>query len=104
MKILQIQGEVRRQSIHNGNLYPVNKAIWIVRYNTTKYYFVSQILKIFYHFIPALAIDMYLKMNGKKPKLLKLYRKVNKFSDVLQFFTTNEWKFGNKNMRKIYQE
>lgn len=79
----------------------IKRALWIIRYNTTKYYYLSQFLKLFYHFLPALIIDSLLKLNKKQPKLLKLYRKVNKFSEVLCFFTNNEWSFEDTNMRRL---
>lgn len=82
-------------------LFQILKAMWIIRYNTTKYYYLSQFLKIFYHFLPALIIDTYLEHNNKKPKLLKIYRKVNKFSEVLSFFTNNEWTFEDSNMKRL---
>lgn len=79
----------------------MKRALWIIRYNTTKYYYLSQFLKLFYHFLPALIIDSFLKLNKKQPKLLKIYRKVNKFSEVLSFFTNNEWNFDDNNMRRL---
>lgn len=79
----------------------MKRALWIIRYNTTKYYYLSQFLKLFYHFLPALIIDTFLKLNNKKPKLLKVYRKVNKFSEVLAFFTTNDWDFDDGNMKQL---
>lgn len=77
------------------------QALWITRYNTSRYYYVSQFLKIFYHFIPALIVDSLLKLMNKQPMLLKIYRKVNKFSEVLRFFTNNEWDFEDTNMRRL---
>jgi alcohol-forming fatty acyl-CoA reductase len=81
--------------------FQIKKALWIIRYNTTKYYYLSQFLKLFYHFLPALLIDTFLEYNNKEPKLLKIYRKVNKFSEVLSFFTNNEWNFDDKNMKGL---
>lgn len=73
----------------------------MICYNTTRYYYVSQFLKIFYHFVPALIIDRFLIYNKKQPKLLNIYRKINKFSEAINFFTNNEWTFENDNMRKM---
>jgi alcohol-forming fatty acyl-CoA reductase len=79
----------------------IKRCLWIVRYNTTKHFYLWQILKIFYHFIPALIIDSFLTLAKKKPKLVKIYRKVNKFSEVIAFFTNNEWTFDDGNMRRL---
>lgn len=104
----QISGKkwVKERSIFHGPITliwhsQIKRALWIIRYNTTRHYYLSQFLKIFYHFLPALLLDTYLKMTSKEPKLLKIYRKVNKFSEVLDFFTNNEWDFEDKNMKRL---
>lgn len=82
----------------------VINCLWIVTYNTTKYFWMWQILKIFYHFIPAVLMDIGLRLMNKKPKIVNLYRKVNKFSEVLSFFTNNEWTFEYGNSKQMCQE
>ncbi|XP_058463867.1 fatty acyl-CoA reductase wat-like [Malaya genurostris] len=80
---------------------PFLNTLWIPTYNTTKYYYVSEVLKIFYHVIPAIFFDLALKFNSQKPRVMKLYRKVHKFSEVLSFFTNNEWDFRNEHYHKV---
>lgn len=41
---------------------------------------------IFYHLLPAYVIDLLLRLQGKKPRLVELYKKVHKNVDVLSFF------------------
>lgn len=48
-------------------------------------------------------MDIGLKIIGKKPKILDVYRKVNKFSEVLSFFTNNEWTFEYGNSKLMCQ-
>lgn len=86
---------------HSLFVFQIKRNLWVICYNTTRFYYVAQVLKIFYHFLPALIIDTLLEYNKKKPKLLKIYRKVNKFSEVLNFFTNNEWTFEDDNMKKM---
>lgn len=35
---------------------------------------------------------------------MRVYRKVNKFIDVLTFFASREWEFSNQNTRKVWDE
>lgn len=35
-------------------------------------------------------------------RLLKIYKKVHKFSNVISFFCTNEWIFTNNNVQKLW--
>lgn len=36
--------------------------------------------------------------------MLKVYKKVNKFTFVLSYFTTNSWKFTNDNVQGLWEE
>uniref|UniRef100_A0A182S692 Fatty acyl-CoA reductase n=1 Tax=Anopheles maculatus TaxID=74869 RepID=A0A182S692_9DIPT len=80
---------------------PFDKSLWITTYNTTRFKLVADILSIFYHVLPALFFDGILKLRGQKPQVLKLYRKVHRFSAVLRFFTNNEWCFRTGRMRRV---
>ncbi|XP_058834139.1 fatty acyl-CoA reductase wat-like [Topomyia yanbarensis] len=95
---------VKREQMKWKAKMPFLNALWIPTYNTTKYYYVSEFLKIFYHVIPAIFFDLALKFNSQKPKVLKLYRKVHKFSEVLSFFTNNEWDFRNEHYHKVMSQ
>jgi fatty acyl-CoA reductase len=38
------------------------------------------------------------------PRLLKIYKKINRFSDVLSYFSTREWKFTNNNVQELWEK
>uniref|UniRef100_A0A182QCZ4 Fatty acyl-CoA reductase n=1 Tax=Anopheles farauti TaxID=69004 RepID=A0A182QCZ4_9DIPT len=80
---------------------PFEKSLWITTYNTTHYKLVADVLSIIYHVLPALLFDSILVVRRKKPQVLKLYRKVHRFSAVLRFFTNNEWCFRTGRMRRV---
>ncbi|EDS35447.1 fatty acyl-CoA reductase 1 [Culex quinquefasciatus] len=94
-------GMVRTEQMKWKGKIPFLKSLWIPTYNTTRYYVLSEILKIFYHLIPAVLFDLGLRFNSQKPQIVKLYRKVHKFSEVLCFFTNNEWDFRNEQFHKV---
>lgn len=94
-------GMVRTEQMKWKGKIPFMNSLWIPTYNTTRYYVVSEILKIFYHLIPAVLFDLGLRFNSQKPQIVKLYRKVHKFSEVLCFFTNNEWDFRNEQFHKV---
>uniref|UniRef100_A0A182JFZ0 Fatty acyl-CoA reductase n=1 Tax=Anopheles atroparvus TaxID=41427 RepID=A0A182JFZ0_ANOAO len=77
------------------------KSLWVTTYNTTRYKPVADVLAIFYHLLPALLFDAVLRVRGHRPRVLKLYQKVHRFSAVLRFFTNNEWRFRNERMRAV---
>lgn len=77
------------------------------------------------HLLPAFFIDTIAVCFGQKPRyvwmslwtlnsavaqhffscifrLLKTYKKIHKFSNVISFFCTNEWTFTNNNTQKLW--
>lgn len=36
------------------------------------------------------------------PRLLKTYKKIHKFANVISFFCTNEWEFTNPNVQQLW--
>ncbi|XP_001868544.2 fatty acyl-CoA reductase wat [Culex quinquefasciatus] len=81
---------------------PALQSLWYPTYNGVDSPWVYYILQLFYHFLPALFFDTIAMLKGMEPKVLFLNRKVLAFSDVLDFFTTNEWVFRNEKMRHVY--
>lgn len=94
--------DVKEISTRIAKKYPIKRSLWIITYNTTKFKFIARTLRIFYHFLPSLFVDSLLVLFKRKPKLLKLYRKVNKFAEILEFFTTNAFQFDDKNSKTLW--
>ena len=36
--------------------------------------------------------------------MVKIYKKINKFSDVISYFTTRDWKFTNDNVQSLWEK
>ncbi|ELT90499.1 hypothetical protein CAPTEDRAFT_100698, partial [Capitella teleta] len=47
-------------------------------------------------------LDLLLRINGKKPKLVNLHKKALKGADVLAYFTGNEWDFESENLDALF--
>ncbi|XP_063701920.1 fatty acyl-CoA reductase wat-like [Culicoides brevitarsis] len=88
-------------AIHSGIPFPPMKCLWHVSFNTTENKLVHWYCKLMYHFLPAFFIDIWLRVIGRTPRLLNLYKKVHKFSTVLEYFSMNTWKFEGTNMREL---
>ncbi|RZC36696.1 fatty acyl-CoA reductase -like, partial [Asbolus verrucosus] len=57
----------------------------------------------FYHTIPAYIIDFLAVCLGRKPMLVKGYQKINKFAEVIAYFSCREWTFTNNNVQALWQ-
>lgn len=87
-------GQFTDQNIRNGFDYPFSTAIWYISFHMHRTAFVNRIYMIFLHLLPALFIDLVAMCVGQRPRLLKMYKKIHKFSSVISFFCTNEWVSG----------
>lgn len=45
------------------------------------------------HRVPALLMDTYMRIIGKKPRMMSMYRKLHISMDTLSFFTQRNWKW-----------
>jgi len=84
-----------------GYTIPSLKAIWpiilILAKNKYKYLF----LCFFLHTIPGYFLDTLARLTGKTPKLMDGYRKLEKFADVISYFSLRSWIFHDKNTRGL---
>ncbi|XP_015186638.1 PREDICTED: putative fatty acyl-CoA reductase CG5065 [Polistes dominula] len=83
---------------------PWKKTLWYYSLWLNKYYYFHIFLAFFLHWIPAIIVDTLLYLSGRKPILLNIYRKINKFKSVISSFTTNEWEFTNDNVLKLWDK
>ncbi|XP_076391887.1 fatty acyl-CoA reductase wat-like [Megachile rotundata] len=84
-----------------GLQFPTEKAIWYYSFRNNKHRMVHLFYVYFLHLLPALLIDSVTVCLGKQPRMLKIYRKIHKFMDVLNYFATKEWKFSNENFKAL---
>ncbi|CAH2011783.1 unnamed protein product [Acanthoscelides obtectus] len=54
---------------------------------------VHNIYSLFYHWIPAILIDMLMLIFGQKTFMLRIQRKIYDGLNLLEFFSTREWNF-----------
>lgn len=65
---------------------PLENSIWypFVRVISTPWLYKLAIF--FYHLVPGFILDMLLRLQGKKPRLMELYKKIHKTTDALEYF------------------
>lgn len=95
-------GEFTDLNVKNGFDYPFSGAFWYLSFHMHKTATMNKIYMIFLHIIPAMLIDAIRMCGGRSPQLLKVYKKIHKFSDVISFFCTNEWMFTNNNVQQLW--
>ncbi|XP_048584995.1 fatty acyl-CoA reductase 1 [Nematostella vectensis] len=97
-------GEISEIMHKTFSIYPMEDVFRRPNFN-----FESSKLMYYYwtyisHRIPALIADMLSIFIGQKPKMNRLYRKLQKATDVMKVFTSREWKFTTVNYLKLLEE
>jgi len=87
-----------------GMEVPSMRTIWYYSLTLNKRRYVHLVFLLFLHFIPAIIIDGTALLLGKRPKLLKIYKKINKFCYVISYFSTRDWKFTDGNVQELWQK
>ena len=62
------------------------------------------IFQFLFHTGPAHLMDTCSRLVGAKPVLVKICNKINKAAAALEYFTTHEWIWTNKNMISLQDE
>ncbi|KAL6433313.1 hypothetical protein ACFW04_006475 [Cataglyphis niger] len=77
--------------------------LWYYFFMLNKYKFVHDVCVIFLHKIPAIIVDILLFLSGRKPMLRKAYAKVDKFSTVITYFSSQQWRFCNDAVINLWE-
>ncbi|XP_063923805.1 fatty acyl-CoA reductase wat-like [Zophobas morio] len=97
-------GEYNTLNKLHGCNYPLQKAAWTIVIDSISNIRLYLFLRILLHVIPAFLTDTACVIIGQKPRLVSMYTKIHKFSDVLAFFCLREWKFTNDNITTLWEK
>lgn len=87
-----------------GMSYPTMKCIWYYSFTMNQHRALHILYTILLHFLPALLVDAYLKISGRETRLVKLYKKIYKFTNTIKYFTKNQWSFVDKNIQSLWKD
>ncbi|XP_074097141.1 fatty acyl-CoA reductase wat [Cotesia typhae] len=85
-----------------GKLAPPSTALWYYFFTLNSNLFMHNLYVFVLHLFPAFVIDTILRLIGRKPMLLTAYKKIHKFSSVISYFCTQQWKFRNNNVMRLW--
>lgn len=85
------------------NAIPSPMVLWHYFFNMTPSKRFHQFTVLFLHYLPAYIVDFIARCIGKKPMLVNGYKKIDKFSDVISYFSTREWNFTNHNTQSLWK-
>lgn len=83
-------------------IYPLENSIWYPFAIAITTPWLYNLAIIFYHLLPGYILDMLLRLQGKKPRLIKLYDKVHKNMAVLAYFFQTHWSYDISNSTGLW--
>jgi fatty acyl-CoA reductase len=83
---------------------PMTNVVWYPSGSLKNSDFVNKVYMMVFQWWPAYIIDSAAWMIGKKSYMIKINNKLRKAGKVLEFFTTHEWRWTNKNVLKLQNE
>ncbi|XP_074032397.1 putative fatty acyl-CoA reductase CG5065 isoform X2 [Leptinotarsa decemlineata] len=81
--------------------YPFEMQIWYPDGDIRSSKFVHNIYSVFYHWIPAILIDLIMFICGQKTFMMRIQKKIYDGLELLQFFSTREWHFRSEKFAAI---
>ncbi|XP_048487844.1 fatty acyl-CoA reductase wat isoform X1 [Plutella xylostella] len=95
-------GEFIEVNRKHGIDKPTTKAVWYYGLNPTSNYYMFLFYNFFLHYLPALIIDGYCRIVGRRRAMLKFYHKVMKLANILFYFSTQDWRFSDQSVRNMW--
>ncbi|XP_023036336.1 fatty acyl-CoA reductase wat [Drosophila willistoni] len=95
-------GDFTSKTTKYGLMYPTMKAIWYLCYSNTPNRMVHGLSIFILHYLPALMFDTVCLCFGRKPKLMKTYKKIHRFMTVISYFSLREWNFQVHNVQNLW--
>ncbi|XP_070611331.1 fatty acyl-CoA reductase 2 [Erythrolamprus reginae] len=97
-------GELQSKAASVFEKIPLEKPFRLPRASLTTSHLVHQYWTFVYHTIPAFFCDMYLRLLGKKPRMMKLFTRLDKTLNLLEYFTNNSWEWSYENTNMLMKE
>lgn len=97
-------GEMEAWGFDSLVRHPMNNAVWYPGGSFKDTQLANVFCQFIFHTGPAHLMDTCSRLVGAKPVLVKICNKINKAAAALEYFTTHEWIWTNKNMISLQDE
>lgn len=96
-------GDAFEWGVKQHNAMPNTKMIWFPFIHTTTCPFLYKLGLYLYHLIPAFFFDLALRLAGKKPVMLKIYKKIHDNILIFKPFCTKNFNFDSTNTKQLWR-
>ncbi|XP_076482222.1 putative fatty acyl-CoA reductase CG5065 [Bombus vancouverensis nearcticus] len=83
---------------------PLNDTLWYPGCSVVANRYIYHVLCVIPRILPAAVIDIFLRLRGSKPIMMKLLKNCNKLFTSVKYFTTHEWTFQRDNCSDLVRK
>ncbi|XP_072341422.1 fatty acyl-CoA reductase 1 isoform X3 [Scyliorhinus torazame] len=94
-------GEIEYHVISTFKRNPLDQAFRRPNANITSNYLINQYWITVSHKAPALVYDLYLRLTGQKPRMMKIFNRLHKSMMLLEYFSSKSWQWSTDNMNML---
>uniref|UniRef100_A0A3Q3GZ70 Fatty acyl-CoA reductase n=1 Tax=Labrus bergylta TaxID=56723 RepID=A0A3Q3GZ70_9LABR len=94
-------GEVEHHVISTFKRNPLEQAFRRPNVNLTSNHLINQYWIAVSHKAPAFLYDLYLRLIGREPRMMKTITRLHKAMMVLEYFTSHSWVWNNDNLSML---
>lgn len=81
--------------------HPFSEVTWYPDGTITASRTLNALNQYLLHWVPAYILDSFVWLTGRKPIMLRIQDKLSKAATCLEYFTMNEWRFDDGNVRTL---
>ncbi|KAH8306308.1 hypothetical protein KR018_007385, partial [Drosophila ironensis] len=96
-------GKFVEYSLDGRDQCPITKLIWYPFLITLTYPWLYPLAAFFFHKLPGCFFDIALRLSGRKPRLMKIYKRVDRTMRVLGPFSCRSWEFEMRNTHRLQE-
>ncbi|XP_034665872.1 fatty acyl-CoA reductase wat-like [Drosophila subobscura] len=96
-------GRFINQSVSCRDIFPLSKMVWYPFVHCVLNPWLFSIGAFFYHILPGYFMDLMLRLSGRKPRMVNIYRKIHKNIALLGPFTSRSFALDTRNTNRLQE-
>uniref|UniRef100_A0A665VQ65 Fatty acyl-CoA reductase n=1 Tax=Echeneis naucrates TaxID=173247 RepID=A0A665VQ65_ECHNA len=88
----------------SNKMNPLEQAFRRPNANITSNYLINQYWILVSHKFPALIYDLFLRLSGQKPQMMRIFNRLHKAISLLEYFSSQDWEWNSDNMNMLMSQ
>lgn len=97
-------GEIEHHVMLTFKRNPLEQAFRRPNANITSNYLIYQYWILVSHKFPALLYDLFLRLSGQKPQMMRIFNRLHKAIGLLEYFSSQDWEWNSDNMNMLMNQ